>query len=172
MQRPADIVVEPAVPADVVPLHRLRRQLEDWLREKDIRQWPPGEVSWRIIAHQVDRQEWRLVRHSELGVAAAMRVLWADPDFWGEDSAPAVYVHGLMVDREAAGLGLGAAMLNRAVEIGRERGVRTCRLDCAESNGALRSYYARLGFREVGRRDFRDLFSVTLFEKKISERDA
>ncbi|WP_246195450.1 GNAT family N-acetyltransferase [Halopolyspora algeriensis] len=159
--------VEPAMSGDVVALHRLRRQLEDWLHDKGVRQWPRGEVSQDEIAAQVSRQEWHLARHSEVGVAAAMRMLWSDPDFWGEDSTPAVYVHGLMVDRAMAGLGMGALMLDRAAEVGRDRSVGVFRLDCAESNSALRSYCRKQGFHESGRCDFDDLFSVTLFEKEI-----
>ena len=44
---------------------------------------------------------------SELGLVGTVRLLWTDPDFWGDDHTPAVYVHGLMVDRRAAGHGLG-----------------------------------------------------------------
>lgn len=159
--------VERAEPDDVAALHRLRRQLEDWLHSKNIQQWPRGEVGPDVIAGQVNRREWLLVRDPRVGIAAAMRVLFADPDFWGDDDTPAVYVHGLMVDRAASGLGLGACMLENAVTIGRSRGAQVCRLDCAETNGALRSFYGSQEFHEVGRCDFPGLFSVTLFEKAI-----
>lgn len=167
MSVPRQQLVEPAASDDVGALHGLRRQLEDWLHAKGVRQWPRGEVDRDDIARQVDRGEWHLVRSTSGGVAAAMRVLWSDPDFWGSDVAPAVYVHGLMVDRDSAGLGWGPFMLDHAARIGRAAGVRTLRLDCAEHNEVLRAFYRRERFREVGRRDFDGLFGVTLFERDI-----
>lgn len=159
---------ERAAAGDEVHLHKLRRQLEDWLHDKDIRQWPRGEVSLDLIARQIQQGQWRILRDRRVGVAAAMRVLWSDPDFWGDDDADAVYVHGLMVDRAVAGRDLGRSMLEAAAQLGRRRGSTLLRLDCAETNHALRRYYANRGFHEVGRRDFADLFSVTLFEKRIT----
>ena len=60
-------------------------------------------------------------------------------------------------------------MLSHASDTARRAGVSRLRLDCAETNAALRSYYQRCGFTETGRRDFDDgkWFSVTLFEKVL-----
>ncbi|MGJ7908220.1 GNAT family N-acetyltransferase [Actinopolyspora sp. H202] len=159
--------LETATPEDAPPIHRLRRKLEDWLRDRGIEQWPRGEVSLDRIASEIERAEWRRVRLPELGVVAAMRVLWSDPDFWGADTTPAVYVHGLMVDRSMSRTGMGTFLLESAADIGRAAGVDTFRLDCAESNATLRSYYAARGFHEVGRHVIRELFPVILFEKPI-----
>ncbi|SDQ94850.1 GNAT family N-acetyltransferase [Actinopolyspora saharensis] len=159
--------VEIATPDQVTSIHRLRRHLEEWLHARGIRQWPRGEVSGEEVAAQVDRGEWRCAHLPDIGLAAAMRVLWSDPDFWGADATPAVYVHGLMVDCRAAGAGLGKFMLDSAAEIGRAAGVELFRLDCVESNHVLRAFYSGQGFREVGRRDFGNLFSVTLFERAL-----
>ncbi|WP_461145259.1 GNAT family N-acetyltransferase [Salinifilum aidingensis] len=80
---------------------------------------------------------------------------------------PAAYVHGLMVDRSAAGRGLGEALLRWAAEQGRAAGVGLLRLDCVESNTALLAYYRRLGFTEVGRREFERFHSVTLLQQRL-----
>ena len=96
--------------------------------------------------------------------SARVRLLWTDPDFWGDDDTPAVYVHGLMVDRRAAGHGLGTALLDWAAARGRDAGVDLFRLDCRTTNPVLRAYYERYGFRAVGQRDFAD-FSCTLLER-------
>ncbi|SFT43602.1 Acetyltransferase (GNAT) family protein [Actinopolyspora lacussalsi subsp. righensis] len=159
--------LETAAPEDAPPIHGLRRQLEDWLYDRGIEQWPRGEVSFDRIASEVERAEWRRVRLPDLGVVAAMRVLWSDPDFWGADPTPAIYVHGLMVDRSMARTGMGTFLLESAAEIGRAAGLHTFRLDCAESNATLRSYYGARGFHEVGRHVIRGLFPVVLFEKRI-----
>lgn len=159
--------VEIATPDQVTSIHRLRRNLEEWLHSRGIRQWPRGEVSRQDVSAQVARGEWRCAHLPDVVPAAAMRVLWSDPEFWGSDATPAVYVHGLMVDRRVAGAGLGKYMLDGAAEAGRAAGVEVFRLDCVESNHVLRTFYTELGFREVGRCDFRNLFSVALFEKAL-----
>ncbi|GAB2755213.1 hypothetical protein GCM10027174_33550 [Salinifilum aidingensis] len=76
-------------------------------------------------------------------------------------------MHGLMVDRSAAGRGLGEALLRWAAEQGRAAGVGLLRLDCVESNTALLAYYRRLGFTEVGRREFERFHSVTLLQQRL-----
>ena len=58
-------------------------------------------------------------------------------------------------------------MLEWALQRTRQEGRALLRLDCAETNTELRSYYLRHGFRYVGRHDFADgssWFSVALFE--------
>ena len=148
--RPAP--VEPAVLADATAVHELRRQIEDWLDEQGIEQWGHGHVSRQEITEQIHAGQWHVVRDPAMGVAAATRRLCVDPEVWGTDDTLAVYVHGLMVHRGAAGRGLGAFLLDWAAEHGRAEGAEVTRLDCVESNTALRIFYQRQGFQEVGRR--------------------
>lgn len=160
-------MLEPATAADARALHRLRRDLEDWLRSREIDQWVPGEVREDEIASQIARGEWHVLRNGA-AIDAALRFLPTDREIWGEDDATARYVHGLMVDRAAAGRGLGEAMLRWAAERSAAEGAELLRLDCGESNAALRAYYRDRGFTEVGRKDFdHGWFSVALFEKAI-----
>ncbi|WP_421743329.1 GNAT family N-acetyltransferase [Cellulomonas sp.] len=155
-----------AVPADVDAIHALRRSLEDWMAAHGTVQWPPGSLPRERVAAQVDAGEWHVVRDDELGIVGTLRLLWTDPDFWGDDRTPAVYVHGLMVDRRAAGRGLGAALLDWAAAQGRDAGVEVLRLDCRTTNPVLREYYESSGFRAVGQVDFAD-FSCTLLEASL-----
>jgi len=154
-----------AAPGDVDRIHALRRSLEDWMAETGLNQWPVGSLPRERIAAQVDAGEWRLV-HDDDGLAATVRLLWSDPDFWGDDHTPAVYVHGLMVARRRSGDGLGRALLDWSADQGRRAGVGLLRLDCRTTNPALRAYYEAYGFTVVGRRDFAD-FSCTLLELSL-----
>ncbi|MDM7832334.1 GNAT family N-acetyltransferase [Cellulomonas edaphi] len=154
-----------AAPDDVDAIHALRRSLEDWMAERGTVQWPQGSLPRERIAVQVEAGEWHVVRDTA-GIAATARLLWSDPDFWGADPTPAVYVHGLMVARRRAGDRLGAALLDWAAEQGRAAGVPLFRLDCRTTNPALRAYYEAYGFTAVGRRDFPD-FSCTLLELRL-----
>ena len=135
----------PATADDVAAIHALRRSLEDWMAARGTVQWPPGSLPVERIAAQVTAGEWHVVE-DPLGVVGTVRLLWSDPDFWGSDRTPAVYVHGLMVDRRRTGDGLGAALLDWAAQQGRDAGVDVFRLDCRTTNPVLRDYYESYGF--------------------------
>ena len=157
---------QPATPADVDDIHALRRSLEDWMAANGTVQWPQGSLPRERITAQVDAGEWHVVRDAEGGLVASVRLLWTDPEFWGDDDTPAVYVHRLMVDRRATGHGLGTALLDWAAARGRDAGVDLFRLDCRTTNPVIRAYYERYGFRAVGQKDF-DGFSCTLLERSV-----
>ncbi|MFE7463721.1 GNAT family N-acetyltransferase [Streptomyces sp. NPDC057499] len=65
---------------------------------------------------------------------------------------PERYVRLLVSHREYAGLGIGAALLARAVEETRRAGVDLLRVDCwAGGGGELVAYYERTGFTPTDR---------------------
>lgn len=161
--------LEQADSSDVAELLRLRVEAEDWLRSRGIDQWRQGQVTRGDLERQVDAGEWHVAR-TPRGVAGALRLLWSDPDVWQHEDCFAGYVHGLVIDRAHAGRRTGVRLLLWAEsQVGKVR-APFLRLDCAESNGALRAYYGRLGFREVGRRDVPDRpwLAATLLEKRIT----
>ncbi|WP_315094837.1 GNAT family N-acetyltransferase [uncultured Cellulomonas sp.] len=162
----APVSPRPASAADVDAIHALRRSLEDWMAATGTVQWPRGSLPRERIAAQVAAGEWHVVADDDLDVLATVRLLWSDPDFWGADRTPAVYVHGLMVDRRAAGRGLGSALLDWAAQRGRDAGVEVLRLDCRTTNPVLRRYYEAYGFRAVGQVEFAT-FSCTLLELSL-----
>lgn len=138
---------------------------------RGIEQWPIGSLDPSTILSQVEHGEWfRVVESGETadGAAeplhAAARLLDADPEFWDEDMSSALYVHGLMVDPAAAGLGLGARVLELAVAEGRRRQRAVLRLDCAPH---LLEYYRRQGFAPVRRKHFPD-FTTVLLERPLA----
>ena len=166
----ARLRLEPATPDDATELLALRDGLGRWLADRGIRQWEPGEfpherlVAWLTAGSvHVLRREGRIV--------AAVAVLWDDPEIWGDDPAPAGYVHLLMVDRSQAGQGVGDAMLAWAEAHIAAHGRRRARLDAGRDNHRLQSWYAARGYREVGEREFEDdhWFAVTLREKTLPD---
>lgn len=147
----------------------LREAAARWLVGRDIRQWLPGEVDVRTVRAQIAAGEWFVHRRGG-DVVSALRFLWSDPVFWGEQPDEAAYVHGLMIDRRHAGEGLGAATLRWAEERATGAGRTFLRLDHAADNPGLARYYRDLGFRERGRRQFELWGPVTLVEKVLTRK--
>lgn len=159
--------MRPASAADAAAILSLRAAAERWLAARGIEQWHPGEVSLADVRRQVDAGEWQVACDGRV-ILAALRLLWSDP-MWHGTERPAVYVHGLVIDRAQAGRGLGARLLDWAATQGRSAGAEVLRLDCVESNPGLRRYYAGLGFRQVGRHDFDGPWhSAVLLERDIA----
>jgi GNAT superfamily N-acetyltransferase len=158
----------PATARDVDDIHALRRSLEDWMDGR-VEQWPRGSLPRERIAEQVAAGEWWVVRDAH-GLAATVRLVEVDPFFWGDDPTPAMYVHGLMVDRRLSGQGVGRTLLAWAAGRARVAGVDRVRLDCRVSNPALRTYYEGRGFAVVGRADFPG-WSNWLLERPVGPAD-
>lgn len=157
-----------AVAEDAAVILGLRHAAEDWLAARSIDQWRPREVPLSTIEGQVAAGEFFVAREQSGAIVGAVRLLWSDPAIWGDDGVAAAYVHGLVIDRAYAGLGVGRGILDWALRQAGAAKATVLRLDCAETNHELREYYLRSGFTEVGRRDFDDQwFSVALFEKRI-----
>jgi GNAT superfamily N-acetyltransferase len=80
-------------------------------------------------------------------LVACMRLQAADPLWWPEDPpGEALYLHKVVVRREAAGRGWLGRLLAWAAAEGRRRGVRALRLDTL-ADTPLPEMYARHGFR-------------------------
>lgn len=166
--------------ADVPRLAAIRAEREQWMVDSGIDQWRPGSQTRMEILAQVDGGQWyQLVEPTApegdavAGVAersparplrAAARLMDEDRDFWGEDRARALYVHGLMVDVAAAGQGLGSRLLELIAAEGIRRGRELLRLDCAPH---LVPYYRRHDLVEVGQVEFPDFVSI-LLERRLS----
>jgi ribosomal protein S18 acetylase RimI-like enzyme len=73
----------------------------------------------------------------------------AAPDCWLED---------LFVAEPARRSGLGAALVEAAIERARERGCRRVELDTNEDNAAALALYHRFGFSERSKGEDRSLF--------------
>lgn len=162
------VTPERAVAADAAAIHALRRALEDWMAARDIDQWPVGSMPLERVAAQVADGQWWVVRDDD-GVVASVRVVTSDPEYWGDDDAPALYVHGLMVDRRASGSGLGRALVEWADARAREAGASWLRLDHRSSNEHLDKVYRSWGFEPVGVTD-RPGFEVVLMQRPLAAR--
>ena len=92
---------------------------------------------------------------------------WADPEFWtpGERAEPALYVHRMIVPRDAAGTDIGGRLLDWAGDLAASAGRRWLRLDAWKGNTALHRYYERHGFTHVRTVDLWHRGSGSLFQR-------
>ncbi|RZQ60761.1 GNAT family N-acetyltransferase [Amycolatopsis suaedae] len=80
---------------------------------------------------------------------------------------PEVYIDLLITSRELAGHGVGARLIDYAVERTRERGVDLLRVDCyAGGDGKLVRYYEGQGFRPTERFDVNGWIGQ-VFERRV-----
>jgi hypothetical protein len=141
--------VRPAVPDDMPAIIGLIDSAAAWLqRDKHTNQWaepwPDEETRNGRIARGIARQATWMV---ESGGALAGTITYRDrasPRLWTKDelSERAVYVSRLIVDREYAGLELGANLIDWAGVRGIERWkAEWIRVDVWTTNAGLHNYY-------------------------------
>ena len=123
-----------------------------WLTAQGSRQWPYPQPQWirDAIEGRIEQGQVFLCRAPDDRAIGTIRVQWADPNVWPEDSGDAGYIHGLATRRELKGQGIGRLMLEWARDYIRANGKKYLRLDCVADNPALRRYYENLGFRFCG----------------------
>ncbi|WFU06300.1 GNAT family N-acetyltransferase (plasmid) [Rhizobium sp. CB3171] len=120
-----------------------------WQKERGSEGWNyPFDDAW--LLPRIERRELFLVSFGTEPVAA-FRILLEDRPYWGErEMGDSIYLHTFAVRRAKAGLGIGEAVIERVVAMGRERGRAKVRLDCSLSSFRLIAYYERNGFVSVG----------------------
>lgn len=95
---------------------------------------------------------------------------WAiDPAYFTKVSKP-LYLTSMFVAVEEQGRGIGRKLLEEAMEIARKWPVDAIRLDAYDAKAGAGDFYAKCGFREVGRAKYKGV-GLRYFER-IVMRDA
>ena len=123
------------------------------------RDWPSDNAILATVERLIEQPDTEfLLASADAGSPPAgvcqlryrLSVWMAAPDCWLED---------LFVEEAARGGGLGAGLVEAALERARERGCRRVELDTSEDNAAALALYHRFGFSERSKSDpARDLF--------------
>jgi ribosomal protein S18 acetylase RimI-like enzyme len=95
------------------------------------------------------------------------RNIW--PGLWSPDelAEPAFYIHRLIVDRDHAGLGLGAWLTDWCGIVAARKDARWLRADVWTTNTRLQDYYCRIGFDHVRTVVRADYPSGALFQRAV-----
>jgi GNAT superfamily N-acetyltransferase len=157
---------------------RFIREASGWLEGKGTDQW---QRPWPDEA-QRDARVWRgLQRGATWIVQAGHRptatvtvaktpniAVWRNAECDLGD--PAVYAHRLIIDRQFAGWGLGAELIDwTGLRAHQENGAKWIRIDVWSSNKGLHEYYMKQGFEPCGSGPDPEYPSGMLFQKPVSE---
>jgi GNAT superfamily N-acetyltransferase len=149
---------------DAVTVAGLLDEASAWVDDLGFNQWPLPFPRDQIAA-AIDRGEVYVVEGEDGEAVATVTMLQDDP-YWGDRPPDAFYVHKLVVRRDRAGRGIGAAIVEWANAEAAEAGREFLRLDCLGDNPAIRTYYEDLGFQH--RDDIvADGRKLSLYERRV-----
>jgi GNAT superfamily N-acetyltransferase len=133
---------------DVEIVAGLLDEASAWVDDLGFSQWPLPFPRDQLAA-AIERGEVHVVE-AEDGDAVATVSIQLDDPYWGDQPSEALYVHKLVVRRNRAGRGIGAAIVEWANAEAAEAGREFLRLDCLGDNPGIRNYYEDLGFQHCG----------------------
>jgi GNAT superfamily N-acetyltransferase len=139
------VTLEPALPTEVGEVLAVLDEAAAWLRRTGVVDQWPARFRTGMVEPAIERGETWLARRDGV-VAGTITLDWDDP-LWRDRDGVAGYVHRIAVRRNASGL--GALLLDWAVQTSRAWGCEFLRLDCAVTSRRLRSYYEARGFRHL-----------------------
>ncbi len=144
-ESPAAVRLIPAGPSDAATLLALEEALfpEDPWTAAMIHEELASPYSIYLLALEGDAAAPPRTGIDEAGAVrgyGGVRIVGEDADIMTIGVVPS-----------SRGRGLGAAILERLLELAAERGASACFLEVRESNGPARRLYERAGFVEVGR---------------------
>ena len=148
-----NFVFRKAAEEDIPEIFALYEKRIAWMEEKGLRQWNATDylTVYPRSYFQTQAAEGRLygAEDRETGEILGAVVLLSQDDRWADRAGePAYYVHNLVTD--AAAPGVGGWMLGEMEIFARKAGKTALRLDCAVDNAVLNDYYASHGYREAG----------------------
>lgn len=144
------LTIRSADPSERDTVVALWEEAAAWLKDRGVDQWQYPPRTERIEAN-ISAGECYFVEDPSGIVATITLDSHADPDFWTPEEAaePAMYVHRMVVRREASGDELGSAMIDWASQRALSQGAKWLRLDAWRSNARLGDYYRALGFTHL-----------------------
>jgi GNAT superfamily N-acetyltransferase len=165
----------PASMADHQVIINLIKEAAGWLHTKGTDQWakpwPTRSERDRRVADGIAAGETWILWDGSTAVATLTARRAGNPRLWTivERCDAALYLHRLVVSRDYAGKGIGAAFIDWAANeaaIGHD--CRLSRIDVWTTNTALHEYYRQIGFKFLRFADnCEDYPSAALFERPI-----
>lgn len=171
---PHDLALFQVGPDELDPVVQVLNEAAQRLHHKGVVQWPrsfadDGGHRLRTLRKRAERGQVFLFsgRKGEVPLGTITLTDKPDPDFaHGWPSGSALYAYRVARADRAAGLGIGAKMLEFANFQAWSAGYPWVRLDCSRTNTALHSYYLNQGFELVNVVEVPGRKSGALFQRE------
>lgn len=165
------MIIRQAGAGDLAAIVRMRRERLTWLSAIGSDQWSVGlgeDGFAQRVAASIDQGEtWVATTDHGAPLATIAVDRWTNPGLWSEQElADAMIVHRMISTPDAAGQGVGAALLAHADTLAVAAGYRWLRLDAWTTNRELHRLYERYGFRHVRTVTGHRSYSAALFERQ------
>ncbi len=146
-----DHIFRPAAETDIAAIYGLYENRVRWMDQNGLRQWNVTDYLnvYTPAYFQKQLADGRLFVLEHAGGIVGAAVLLRADSRWDGVSEDACYIHNLVTDPSAGGM--GGRLLAELEGLAAARGDRFLRLDCADDNAFLNAWYESLGFRAVGR---------------------
>ncbi len=137
---------------DVATYAALARDAQAWLQSRGLGQYIPAAHDEYADAVQARAKACTLYAVEDGDAPIAFFSLEPNPtQWWPPDQTPALYLVGMVVDRQARGRKVGEQIIEWCKAEAVRRARRFLRLDCHADNRWLCGYYERHGFVLVRR---------------------
>jgi ribosomal protein S18 acetylase RimI-like enzyme len=161
-----------AVQEDVAPVIELLRRIVPSMRAAGNLQWDENYPTAAVFEHDVEqRQLW--VAEVDGALAGMIAVTTGqEPEYghagWDVEEA-GVMVHRLAVDPKFRGVGMAAALMQKAEEVAEEHDISVVRTDTSRENAVAQRLFLKLGYVLVGEigLSFRPGLRVLCYEKRL-----
>lgn len=162
------LTIRPASDADIPAIQSLLYDAVDRAEAMGRPMWQREHVAWEVISQKYPASTFRLaVLDGE--TVGCMALVMYDPEIWPE-LAPdeAVYLHKLVVHRNASGKGVSRALFACARDHCRSMGIPSLRLDVYANREKLCALYESEGFRFVREESFYgESYHSALYEQDV-----
>jgi GNAT superfamily N-acetyltransferase len=153
------VLIDRATPARAAAIAALRNAAADQLTEQYGKGYGSGQCSDRGVRSDMQRGGAVYVARAGrtlLGtMTLAARKPWAIDLLYFAPGRVPLYLTNMAVAPEHQRTGVGRALLEEAVRIARQWPADAIRLDAFDADSGAGPFYAKCGFREVGRKAYR-----------------
>jgi len=167
------VIIRRAEPDDLETIVGLRHERASWLARRGSDQWSDAGLDDATFRQRVSDsilagETWMATTNDGRDVGTVAIDHHADPGLWTDtEAAEAVIVHRMIVQVDAAGSGVGTALLDQADRVAEAEGRPWVRLDAWTTNAGLHELYRRHGFRHVRTVEGHASPSAALFERPV-----
>ncbi len=133
--------------------HQILIGAAEWLTAKGIRQWTTAYPRDLYREHQAKGSNYGLIEGGQL--AAILTLTCEVSDTWADclGATPAWFLSKLATAPSHRGRGVGAHAVRQAMAVVAAHGATRLYLDCVSGTGFLVTFYQRLGFSQIDRRE-------------------